>query len=46
MDIPVVRYLHILSSTLLFGTGMGTAFYLLMTSWTLDVGVAGRSCCS
>jgi len=36
MDILVVKYLHVLSSTLLFGTGIGTAFYLLVTSWTRD----------
>lgn len=32
MDIVLVKYLHILSSTLLFGTGVGTAFYLLFAS--------------
>jgi uncharacterized membrane protein len=39
MDILVVKYLHILSSTLLFGTGIGTAFSLLMTSWARDAAV-------
>jgi len=36
MDILIVKYLHVLSSTLLFGTGIGTAFYLLVTSLTRD----------
>lgn len=36
MDLLLAKYLHILSSTLLFGTGVGTAFYLLVTSWTRD----------
>ena len=39
MDILVVKYLHVLSSTFLFGTGVGTAFYLLATSWTRDAHV-------
>lgn len=40
MDILIVKYLHVLSSTFLFGTGVGTAFYLLATSWTRDAHVA------
>ncbi len=28
MDYVIVKWLHILSSTLLFGTGIGTAFYM------------------
>jgi uncharacterized membrane protein len=36
MDLLVVKYLHVLSSTFLFGTGVGSAFYLLATSWTRD----------
>lgn len=36
MDIVFVKYLHILSSTLLFGTGVGTAFYLLLISRQRD----------
>lgn len=39
MEIVIVKTLHILSSTLLFGTGIGTAFYLLATSWTRDAHV-------
>ncbi len=36
MDYVVVKFLHILSSTFLFGTGVGTAFYLLFISRTRD----------
>lgn len=32
MDYLVVKWLHVLSSTLLFGTGIGSAYYLLLTS--------------
>lgn len=32
-----VKYLHILSSTLLFGTGLGSAFYMFFTSLSRDV---------
>ncbi len=39
MDLIFVKYLHILSSTLLFGTGIGTAFYLFFISWTRDARV-------
>jgi len=37
MDLIVVKFLHVLSSTLLFGTGIGTAFYLFFISFTRDV---------
>lgn len=36
MDLVAVKYLHILSSTLLFGTGIGTAFYLVCASLGRD----------
>ena len=39
MDLILVKYLHVLSSTLLFGTGIGTAFYLLFISWNRDARV-------
>jgi uncharacterized membrane protein len=39
MDLIVAKYLHVLSSTFLFGTGVGTAFYLFMVSWTRDARV-------
>lgn len=32
MSYLLLKYLHILSSTLLFGTGIGSAFYLLLTT--------------
>jgi uncharacterized membrane protein len=34
MDYLVVKWLHILSSTLLFGTGLGSAYYMFLTSLT------------
>lgn len=36
MDYVIVKWLHILSSTLLFGTGIGSAFYLLVASLNRD----------
>jgi uncharacterized membrane protein len=36
MDYVVVKWLHILSSTMLFGTGIGSAFYLLFASLSRD----------
>jgi uncharacterized membrane protein len=35
----VVKWVHILSSTLLFGTGLGSAYYMLFTSLTGDARV-------
>ncbi|MDB5798041.1 MAG: hypothetical protein JWP36_1943 [Paucimonas sp.] len=37
MEYLLVKWLHILSSTLLFGTGLGSAFYMLFVSLTRDV---------
>jgi uncharacterized membrane protein len=37
MDYVIVKWLHILSSTLLFGTGIGSAFYMLVVSLTRNV---------
>lgn len=37
MEYLVVKWLHVLSSTVLFGTGIGSAFYLLATTLTRDV---------
>lgn len=34
MTYLIIKWLHILSSTLLFGTGLGSAFYMLFTSLT------------
>jgi uncharacterized membrane protein len=33
----VVKWLHVLSSTLLFGTGLGSAFYMYFTSRTRNL---------
>jgi uncharacterized membrane protein len=40
MDYATLKWIHILSSTLLFGTGIGSAFYMLATSMTKDVRAA------
>ncbi|HTM80863.1 MAG TPA: DUF2269 domain-containing protein [Asticcacaulis sp.] len=32
-----VKWLHILSSTVLFGTGIGTAFFMLMANFSKDI---------
>jgi len=32
MEYLIVRWLHVLSSTLLFGTGLGSAYYMFFTS--------------
>lgn len=37
MSYVVVKWAHILSSTLLFGTGLGSAFYMFFASRTRDV---------
>ena len=37
MEYLQVKWVHILSSTLLFGTGLGSAFYLFFTNRTQDV---------
>jgi uncharacterized membrane protein len=39
MEYLVLKYLHVISSTLLFGTGIGSAFYLLATTLTRDARV-------
>jgi uncharacterized membrane protein len=33
----IVKWLHVISSTVLFGTGIGSAFYLLATTLSRDV---------
>lgn len=37
MEYLIVKWLHILSSTLLFGTGIGSAWYLLFATLSRDV---------
>jgi uncharacterized membrane protein len=39
MEYIVVKWLHILSSTVLFGTGLGSAFYMFFASLTRDARV-------
>jgi uncharacterized membrane protein len=39
MEYLIVKWLHILSSTLLFGTGLGSAFYMFFASLTRDARV-------
>ena len=39
MTYLVVKWLHILSSTVLFGTGLGSAFYMFFASRTRDARV-------
>jgi uncharacterized membrane protein len=36
MDYVTLKWIHILTSTLLFGTGVGSAFYLLAATLTRD----------
>lgn len=36
MDYLTVKWLHVLSSTLLFGTGLGSAFYMFFTNLSRD----------
>lgn len=38
MDYLIVKWLHVLSSTLLFGTGLGSAYYMFFTSLTRQPG--------
>jgi uncharacterized membrane protein len=37
MEYQIWKWLHILSSTLLFGTGLGTAFFMFVTNRSSDV---------
>ena len=36
MDYVTVKFIHVLSSTFLFGTGLGSAFYMFFTNLTGD----------
>jgi len=40
MEYLIAKWLHILSSTLLFGTGLGSAYYMFFASRTRDPRVA------
>jgi uncharacterized membrane protein len=37
LEYLIVKFLHVLSSTLLFGTGLGSAFYMFFTNRSRDV---------
>ena len=37
MEYLIVKWLHVLSSTVLFGTGLGSAFYMFFTNRSGDV---------
>ncbi len=37
MDILVLKWVHIISSTILFGTGIGSAFYMFMANRRGDI---------
>ncbi|HUH59425.1 MAG TPA: DUF2269 domain-containing protein [Candidimonas sp.] len=36
MEYLIIKWLHIVASTLLFGTGIGSAFYLLLSSYSRE----------
>lgn len=36
MEYTILKWLHVLSSTMLFGTGIGSAFYLVLATATRD----------
>jgi uncharacterized membrane protein len=40
MEYLLVKTLHVVSSTILFGTGIGSAFYMLLASTQRDAGIA------
>lgn len=40
MSYEIAKWLHVLSSTLMFGTGIGTAYYMLCASLTADARIA------
>lgn len=37
MDYQTVKWIHILSSTILFGTGLGTAFFMFMANRSKEI---------
>ncbi|KAF0187001.1 MAG: integral membrane protein [Hyphomonadaceae bacterium] len=37
MDYLIIKWIHILSSTILFGTGIGSAFYMFVANRTKDI---------
>ncbi|WP_423596065.1 DUF2269 family protein [Roseateles sp. MS654] len=43
MEYLIVKWLHIVSSTLVFGTGIGSAFHMLMASLRRDPAIAAQT---
>ena len=43
MGYLVVTWLHMLSSTLLFGTGIGSAYYMLMASLSRELRIVAHT---
>lgn len=41
----ILKFVHILTATLLFGTGIGTAFFMLMAYVSKDVATLKRTTC-
>jgi uncharacterized membrane protein len=39
MSYLILKYIHIISSTILFGTGIGSAFYMFMANLRKDIAV-------
>lgn len=37
MDYLLIKWVHIISSTILFGTGIGSAFFMFMANWRRDL---------
>jgi uncharacterized membrane protein len=37
MDYLLLKWIHIVSSTILFGTGIGSAFFFFMANWRKDI---------
>ncbi len=46
MEYLVAKWLHVLSSTLLFGTGLGSAYYMFFASRTRDPRAVAPWCAS
>lgn len=38
MEYLILKWIHVISATILFGTGIGSAFYLFMASRSKDIG--------
>jgi uncharacterized membrane protein len=44
MGYLVLKYIHLLSATILFGTGIGTAFFMLMAYLSRDIHTIKKTC--